>query len=176
MYGMYRVGYVDTSRHITYGGHVPTPDSAHDITLSDYIATARQTAGMTQQEVSDAASVDRKTVSRIESGAYTGTPETIARIAAAIGLQPRDALAVAAGLPATPEQCGIPTGFAPVRDAYLRVPPDVRRDAARIAADLLAAYADLPPGKRGEYVQLAGLLIEWATARASVARYRGAAG
>ncbi|WP_405391036.1 helix-turn-helix transcriptional regulator [Streptomyces sp. NBC_01102] len=54
--------------------------------IGDHIRTARETAGLTQQQVAERISMDRSTYNRIEQGHAAALIDSLIRIADAIGV------------------------------------------------------------------------------------------
>jgi transcriptional regulator with XRE-family HTH domain len=50
----------------------------------------RETAGLTQETLGEAAGVDRKTINRIEGGIHSPRVDHVLLIAAALNIRPRD--------------------------------------------------------------------------------------
>src|SRR6202171_560705 len=90
------------------------------------LRVARARAGMSQRELAEAAGVQQSTIARIESGARQPSLPVLARILAAVGLEPRVTL----------EGYG---AHGDVLDATAARLNDTQRTARRMAQDEFAA-------------------------------------
>lgn len=61
-------------------------------TVQTQVRILRLKHRLTQQGLADAAGIDRKTVNRIEMGRFTPNIDTLARLAAAMRIEPTDLL------------------------------------------------------------------------------------
>jgi transcriptional regulator with XRE-family HTH domain len=89
----------------------------------------REAAGLTQEELADAARMSPRSVSDLERGvSRTPRPETVRRLAAALGLRERELAgfrAVAAGRPAPADEAALAAAADPGLAAVRALPRDV---------------------------------------------------
>ena len=73
--------------------HAIQPDEAAN--LAEYIGLVRERAGISQSELARRSGIDQTTVSRIESGAVTPTPDRLSRLAEALQVNSGDLFGLA---------------------------------------------------------------------------------
>jgi transcriptional regulator with XRE-family HTH domain len=97
----------------------------------------RQRKALTQQQLAEKAGVNRVTIARIEGGKDEPFPTTLRKVADALGVEPEELLAPAAGPPTTDPASGQAADIALGERIAVRDEPEVRR--------LLRAHPDLAP-------------------------------
>jgi hypothetical protein len=150
-------------------GEVPRGTQAVNESIGEYLARQRRLRGITLDELSAATRIPRRSLERLESGAYDGDPDGFARgfvrtVASALGLDPHDTVNRMRLEPGAAHEAGGPLPVLRLLLALVVVLAALLVPVLWI--NLIAAPGKLEPGAGGEASGDAGIVLRRDAVRA----------